>query len=204
VFFNGADVAKSDECLALIDDTAKRLGSVDILVNNAGIQHVASIESFPPEEWDRIIATNLSAVFHTSRISLPLMRKSGWGRIVNIASTHGLVGSIGKAAYVAAKHGVIGLTKVVALEAAGSGITCNSICPGWVLTPLVRNQIEERARARGLSVQSAERELLVEKHPTGVFTTIDQIGDLCVFLCTAAADNITGTSIPVDGGWLAQ
>lgn len=204
VFYNAADLSRPEECAALVEDAEARLGRVDVLVNNAGIQHVAPVESFPVDRWDAILAVNLSAAFHTIRKVLPAMRRRGWGRVLNIASTHGLVASVGKAAYVAAKHGLVGLTKVVALETAGSGITCNAICPGWVLTPLVQSQIEARAKAEGVALEQAERELLAEKQPSGVFTTVEQIGALAVFLCTEAASNLTGASIPVDGGWLAQ
>jgi 3-hydroxybutyrate dehydrogenase len=180
------------------------MGSVDVLVNNAGIQHVAPVEIFPIESWDAIIAINLSSFFHTIRCALPEMKAGRWGRIVNIASVHGLVASINKVGYVAAKHGVIGLTKVVALETAGTGITCNAICPGWVLTPLIHKQVEERALQKDVSKSQAERELLVEKQPSARFTTVDQIGQLAVFLCSEAAENMTGASLPVDGGWTAQ
>ena len=204
VLYNGADLAQPAECVALIEETERHLGRVDILVNNAGIQHVAPLEDFPVDRWDAILALNLSSAFHTIRTALPPMRRRGWGRLINIASTHGLVASAGKAAYVASKHGLVGLTKVVALETAGQGITCNAICPGWVRTPLVERQIQARAEAEGIDVERATRNLLLEKQPSGSFTTIDQIGALAVFLCTEAASNMTGASIPVDGGWLAQ
>jgi len=204
VLYNGADLSKGEACSELVKDAEKRLGSVDVLVNNAGIQHVAPVESFPPERWDAILAVNLSATFHTIRAALPGMRRRGWGRLINIASTHGLVASVNKVAYVAAKHGVVGLTKVVALETAKTGITCNAICPGWVHTSLVEKQIEARAKNEGIPVQEAERELLAEKQPTERFTTVEQIGGLAVFLTSAAADNLTGATLPVDGGWLAR
>lgn len=204
VMYNNADLGKPDACIDLVTDAKTRLGSVDVLVNNAGIQYLAPVEIFPAERWDEIIAINLSSFFHTIRSALPGMTASGWGRIINIASVHGLVASINKAGYVAAKHGVIGLTKVVALEAAATGVTCNAICPGWVLTPLVQTQIEERAREKGISRSRAERELLLEKQPSTRFTTVEQIGQLVVFLCSEAAENITGTSLPADGGWTAQ
>lgn len=175
-----------------------------ILVNNAGIQHVAPVEDFPAEKWDQIIAINLSSAFHTTRRAVPHMRKGGWGRIINIASVHGLVASAEKSAYVAAKHGIVGLTKVVALENAGTGVTCNAICPGWVRTPLVERQIEARAQQEGISVEEASRSLLGEKQPSMRFTTPEQLGEVALFLCSAAADNITGMSLPVDGGWTAQ
>lgn len=204
VLYNGADLSKAEECAALVDDALGQFGRIDILVNNAGIQHIASIESFPAERWDSIIALNLTSAFHTIRKVLPHMRQLGWGRVINIASTHGLVGSVGKVAYVASKHGLIGLTKVVALETAGSGVTCNAVCPGWVLTPLVQNQIELRAGAERIALEDATRKVLLEKQPSGSFTTVEQIGGLVVFLCTDMASNLTGASIPVDGGWLAQ
>ncbi|MGA9062153.1 MAG: 3-hydroxybutyrate dehydrogenase [Terracidiphilus sp.] len=204
VLYNGADLTQPKECAGLIADAEARLGCVDILVNNAGIQHVAPVECFPLDRWDSILAVNLSAAFHTIRAVVPSMRRRGWGRLLNIASTHGLVASVGKSAYVASKHGLIGLTKVVALETAGAGITCNAICPGWVLTPLVQQQLEEKASAEGLDLEQATRKLLLEKQPSGSFITIEQIGALAVFLCNEAASNLTGACIPVDGGWLAQ
>lgn len=203
-FFNGADMAKPSECVGLIEDTEARLGRVDILVNNAGVQHIAPIESFPADSWDAILAINLSSAFHTIRTTMPSMRRHHWGRVINVSSTHGLVASAGKSAYVAAKHGIIGLTKTVALEAAGSGITCNAICPGWVLTPLVQSQIAAKAQIEGVDLEHAARNLLADKQPSGSFTTVEQIGALTVFLCTEASSNITGTCIPIDGGWLAQ
>jgi 3-hydroxybutyrate dehydrogenase len=204
VLYNGADLAHPEECVQLIEDSIGRLGRVDILVNNAGIQHVAPIEDFPVDRWDAILGLNLSSAFHTIRAVLPAMRTRGWGRVVNIASTHGMVGSTGKVAYVASKHGLIGLTKVVALETATQGITCNAVCPGWVHTPLVQRQVEARATADGIDLERATRELLLEKQPTGCFTTVEQVGALVAFLCTEAAENITGACIPIDGGWLAQ
>ena len=202
--FNGADLSRAAGCEELVADAVKRLGGVDILVNNAGIQHVAPIHNFPPERWDAIIAVNLSSAFHTIRVALPGMHQRGWGRLINTASTHGLVASINKVAYVAAKHGIIGLTKVVALENAKSGITCNAICPGWVKTPLVVKQIEARAKEEGISIAQAEHNLLSEKQPSDRFTTVEQIGALAVFLCSDGAANLTGATIPVDGGWTAQ
>ncbi|MBZ0189920.1 MAG: 3-hydroxybutyrate dehydrogenase, partial [Candidatus Obscuribacterales bacterium] len=202
--YHGADMSKPDQIGELIDATVAELGAPDILVNNAGIQHTASIENFPAEKWDAIIAINLSSSFHTMRKVVPLMKTSGWGRIINIASTHGLVASINKAAYVAAKHGVIGLTKVVALETAETGITVNAVCPGWVLTPLVQKQIDDLAAAEKLSAEEASARLLAAKQPSKRFTSVDQLGDLVVFLCSDSASNMTGIAIPVDGGWTAQ
>ena len=196
-----SDPAKVD---ALCAFAAHETGGVDILVNNAGIQHVAPIEAFPPAQWDKVLAINLSAVFHTSRLLLPLMRQRGWGRIINIASTHGLVASSGKSAYVAAKHGVLGLTKTVALETAHSPVTCNAICPGWVRTPLVAQQIADRASAQGISPQQAQHDLLTEKQPSGQFVTPAQLGALAVFLCSPAGDEVRGAAWAMDGGWTAQ
>jgi 3-hydroxybutyrate dehydrogenase len=202
--FDPADISRPADIARMIATTTRELGRVDILVNNAGIQHVAPIESFPPERWDAVLAINLSSNFHAIRAVLPQMRERNWGRIINIASTHGLVASAGKAAYVAAKHGVIGLTKVVALETARSGITCNAICPGWVLTPLVEKQISERAAREKIPVSQAKEELLAEKQPSGEFATPEQMGALAVFLCSEAAAQIRGAALPVDGGWTAQ
>jgi 3-hydroxybutyrate dehydrogenase len=182
----------------------RELGGVDILINNAGIQHTAPIETFPPDRWDAIIAINLSSNFHAIRAVIPQMRERSWGRIINIASAHGLVASVEKAAYVAAKHGVIGLTKVVALETATTGITCNAICPGWVLTPLVERQITSRAEREHIPVSKAKADLLSEKQPSHEFATPEQIGALAVFLCSDAAAQIRGAAIPVDGAWTAQ
>ena len=173
-------------------------------MNNAGIQHTAPVESFPHDRWDAVIAINLSSAFHATQAALPGMKARNWGRIVNIASTHGLVASVEKSAYVAAKHGVLGLTKTVALETAKTGITCNAICPGWVLTPLVQKQIDARAKREGIAVEQAKTDLLAEKQPSGEFATPEQIGALCVFLCSEAAAQIRGAALPVDGGWLAQ
>jgi len=204
VLYNDADLSNGDACVELVKDAEKHLGGVDVLVNNAGIQHVAPVESFPPERWDAILAINLSAAFHTTRAALPGMKSRGWGRLINTASTHGLVASVNKVAYVAAKHGIVGLTKVVALETAKTGITCNAICPGWVHTSLVQRQIETRAKNEGIPIRQAECELLSEKQPTERFTTVEQIGGLAVFLTSPAADNLTGATLPVDGGWLAR
>ncbi|MDE2342669.1 MAG: 3-hydroxybutyrate dehydrogenase [Betaproteobacteria bacterium] len=202
--YHGADMQQPGEIAALIDAAADRWGSVDILVNNAGIQHVAPLEDFPEDRWDAVLAVNLSAAFHSTRKALPLMRARGWGRIINVASAHGLVASVHKAAYVAAKHGIVGLTKVTALETAQSGITCNAICPGWVLTPLVQKQIDALAAQEGLSPSQAKERLLSEKQPSGEFTTPEEIGGLAVFLCSDAANQIRGASLSIDGGWTAQ
>ena len=199
-----ADMAKPAEIRALVESAAERMGGVDILVNNAGIQHVAPIVDFPEERWDTVIAINLSAAFHATKAALPLMTAQGWGRIINIASAHGLVASGEKAAYVAAKHGLVGLTKVAAIETANQGITCNAICPGWVLTPLVAQQIEARARAQGIAVEQAREDLVREKQPMLDYTTPEKIGALAVFLCGEAASTITGAALSIDGGWVAQ
>lgn len=201
---HGADMQNPGEIAALVEAAVTRWGGADILVNNAGIQHVATLESFPEERWNAVMAINLSAAFHSTKKVLPLMRARGWGRIINIASAHGLVASAGKAAYVAAKHGLVGLTKVTALETAQSGITCNAICPGWVLTPLVQQQIDALAAREGLSPLQAKQRLLSEKQPSGEFTTPEEIGGLAVFLCSAAANQVRGASLSIDGGWTAQ
>ncbi|MDE1950548.1 MAG: 3-hydroxybutyrate dehydrogenase [Burkholderiales bacterium] len=202
--YHGADMSKPAEIEDLIRQCEATLGGPDIIVNNAGIQHVANVENFPVERWDAIIAINLSSAFHTMRLSLDGMKKRGWGRIVNIASAHGLVASAGKSAYVAAKHGIVGLTKAAALECATSGVTVNAICPGWVLTPLVQKQIDARAAAGGIPLEQAQRELLAEKQPSLRFTTPEQLAELTVFLCSPAADNVLGVAWAVDGGWTAQ
>jgi len=199
-----ADVSKPDDINAMIGKATSDLGGVDILVNNAGIQHVAPIQNFPPDRWDAIIAINLSSAFHAVRATLPQMLDRNWGRIINIASAHGLVASVQKVGYVAAKHGLVGLTKVVALETAKSGVTCNAICPGWVLTPLVQKQIDARAANEGVSVDDAKIELLAEKQPSLEFVTPEQIGALSVFLCSEAASQIRGAELSIDGGWTAQ
>ncbi|MCA0176575.1 MAG: 3-hydroxybutyrate dehydrogenase [Proteobacteria bacterium] len=204
VSYHGADMSKPAEIEAMVKACEAEFGRVDILVNNAGIQYVAPVEAFPPERWDAIIAINLSAVFHATRAALPGMKQRGFGRIVNVASVHGLVASADKSAYVAAKHGVIGLTKTVALETAASGITCNAICPGWVLTPLVQKQVDDRARADGVDTAEATRRLLGEKQPSMRFTTTEQLGAAAVFLCSEAASNMTGVQMTLDGGWTAQ
>ena len=199
-----ADMANPAEIRGLVSEAARQLGSVDILVNNAGIQHVAPIVDFPENRWDAVIAVNLSAAFHASKAALPLMVARRWGRIINIASAHGLVASGDKAAYVSAKHGLVGLTKVAAIENANHGITCNAICPGWVLTPLVQQQIEARARAQEIPVEQAREDLVREKQPMLDYTTPDKIGALAVFLCGEAASTITGAALSIDGGWVAQ
>lgn len=201
--YNPADMSDPAACVSLVKDTEARFGAVDILVNNAGIQHVAPIEEFPPEKWDAIIAINLSSSFHTIRTALPGMKKRGWGRIVNIASTHGLVASPFKVPYVAAKHGLIGMTKGVALECGESGVTCNAVCPGWVLTPMVQKQVDARAAKEGISIEQASRDLVSEKQATGRFTMPEQIGAAVAFFCSPGASNITGTHIVSDGGWTA-
>lgn len=204
VTYHGADMSKPDEIEAMMQFAADKFGAVDILVNNAGIQYVAAIEDFPVERWDAIIAINLNSTFHTTRLALPAMKARNWGRIINIASVHGLVGSAQKSAYVAAKHGVIGFTKVTALENAHTGITCNAICPGWVLTPLVQKQIDARVAKEGLSEEAAKKELVLEKQPSGEFVTPEQLGGLALFLCSEAAGQVRGAAWNMDGGWTAQ
>jgi 3-hydroxybutyrate dehydrogenase len=202
--YHAADMSKPAEIAAMIAATEKEFGALDVLVNNAGIQHVANIEDFPVEKWDAIVAINLSSSFHTIRTALPGMKKRNWGRIINIASAHGLVASGQKSAYVAAKHGLVGLTKVAAIEAANDGITCNAICPGWVLTALVAQQIEARAKAQGKPFEEAKRELVAEKQPMLDYTKPENIGALAVFLASEAAATITGSAYSIDGGWVAQ
>jgi len=202
--YSPADMTKPAEIAGMVAMAEKELGSVDVLVNNAGIQHVAPIENFPIEKWDAIIAINLSSSFHAIRAAVPGMKQRKWGRIVNIASAHGLVASEEKVAYVAAKHGLVGLTKVVAIETANDGITCNAICPGWVLTPLVEKQIAARAKENGQSVEEAKKLLLSEKQPMLKFSTPEHIGALTVFLCSDAAETMTGSAYSIDGGWVAQ
>jgi 3-hydroxybutyrate dehydrogenase len=202
--FNGADVSKPIEVTAMVAATHQQLGSLDILVNNAGIQFVSPVENFPDEKWDSIIALNLSAVFYGMKAVLPAMKARGWGRIINIASAHGLVASANKIAYVAAKHGVMGATKTAAIECANGGITVNAICPGWVRTPLVETQLKSRAQQNGISIEAATEALLAEKQPMLQFTTPEKIGALAAFLCSDAASTITGTPISIDGGWTAH
>jgi 3-hydroxybutyrate dehydrogenase len=204
VAYHGADMSRPADIADMMSYANARFGRVDILVNNAGIQHVARVEAFPPERWDAILAINLSSAFHATRLALPAMQAAGWGRIINVASVHGLVASVEKAAYVAAKHGVVGLTKVTALENATTGVTCNAICPGWVLTPLVQKQVDARAAALGVSNDEATRRLLGEKEPSLQFTTPQELGALAVFFCSAAAANVRGVAWNMDGGWTAQ
>ena len=203
VEFNGADVGKAEQIDAMVDATVAAFCSADIIVNNAGIQFVSPIEEFPLEKWDAVIATNMSSVFYATRKALPLMRKNGWGRIINISSVHGVVASTNKIAYVGAKHAVVGMTKVTALETAGSGITCNAICPGWVLTPLVQNQIDAIAKRDNLTNEQASTKLLSEKQPSKQFAKPEDVGALAVFLCSDNAAQITGASYTIDGGWSA-
>jgi 3-hydroxybutyrate dehydrogenase len=194
-----ADMSKPEDCRALVEQA----GECHILVNNAGIQHVEAVESFPTEKWDAIIAINMSSAFHTTAAALPMMRQAGWGRIVNIASAHGLTASPYKSAYVSAKHGVVGFTKVVALETAREPITANAVCPGYVLTPLVEAQIPDQMRAHGMEREEVIEKVMLERQPSKDFVTVEQLGGTVVFLCSAAADQITGTTISVDGGWTA-
>ena len=198
-----ADMAKPDECRGLVDEAVRRFGGVDILVNNAGIQHVAAIEEFPIEKWDTILAVNLSSAFHTTAAALPSMRARGWGRVVNISSAHGLTASPYKSAYISAKHGVMGLTKVTALETAEEDITCNAVCPGYVLTPLVEGQIPDTMEKYGMDRETAIREVMLERQPSKRFATVEQIGGTVAFLCSDDAAQITGTAISIDGGWTA-
>jgi 3-hydroxybutyrate dehydrogenase len=202
--YHGADMSKPAEIRDMMAFAADRFGAVDILVNNAGIQFVSPVESFPEDRWDAIIAINLCSSFHTTKAALPAMKTRNWGRIINLASVHGLVASANKSAYVAAKHGVVGLTKSVALETAGTGVTCNAICPGWVLTPLVQKQIDDRAAALKVSADEARRGLLGEKQPSMEFVTPEQLGALAVFLCSDAGAQVRGAAWNVDGGWYAQ
>ncbi len=204
VDYHGADMSKPAEIEDMMKQAAARFGRIDILVNNAGIQHVAKIENFPVERWDAIIAINMSSAFHATRLALPAMQAANWGRIINVASVHGLVASAEKSAYVTAKHGVVGLTKVTALENASTGVTCNAICPGWVLTPLVQKQVDAKAAALGLSNVEATKLLLGEKEPSMQFTTPEELGALAVFFCSPAGNNVRGVAWNMDGGWTAQ
>ena len=202
--YHAADMSKPAEIEAMMKFAAAKFGRVDILVNNAGIQHVANVEDFPVERWDAIIAINLSSAFHTTRLAIPAMKAANWGRIINVASTHGLVASPQKSAYVASKHAIVGFTKSIALETATTGVTSNAICPGWVLTPLVQKQIDDRAEKGKISVDQAKRDLLAEKEPSLQFTTPEELGELAVFFCSDAAKNVRGAAWNMDGGWAAQ
>lgn len=204
VGYHGADMTRPKEIAELIKAATRELGAVDVLVNNAGIQHVAPLQDFPDEQWERIISINLSSAFYASKAVLPQMLARNWGRIINIASAHGLVASPNKSAYVAAKHGIVGLTKAVALETAETGITCNAICPGWVLTPLVEKQIRARAAAAGANYEKAKLDLVSEKHPSKEFVTPEQLAAMALFLCSPGADQIRGQAYAIDGGWTAQ
>ena len=204
VTYSAADMSKPDAIQKMIEHTLCSSGRLDILVNNAGIQHVAALQNFPPEKWDAILAINLSSAFHTARLALPAMLANKWGRIINIASAHGLVASPYKSAYVAAKHGIVGLTKVIALETAEQGITCNAICPGYVYTPLVEAQIDGQAKAHGIAREQVIHDVLLVEQPNKRFATVEELGALTVFLASNAAASITGTALPVDGGWTAH
>ena len=204
VGYHAADMSKAAEIEDMMHYAERDFGGVDILVNNAGIQFVAKIEEFPIDRWDAIIAINLTSAFHTTRLALPSMKARNWGRIINVASTHGLVASVEKSAYVAAKHGIVGFTKVTALETAQTGVTANAICPGWVLTPLVQKQVEARAQRDGIPIEQAKRELVIEKQPSGQFVTPEELGALAVFLASDAARQVRGAIWNMDGGWVAQ
>lgn len=204
VSYNGADISKPEQIAGMVADTVRSMGSLDILINNAGVQFTANVEDFPTERWDQIIAINLSGVFHGMKAAIPGMKAKGWGRIINIASAHGLVASPQKVAYVAAKHGVVGMTKVAAIELANAGVTVNAICPGWVLTPLVEKQLQDRATRDGTTVEKATHAFVTEKQPMAQFSTPEQIGGLAVFLCSNSASTITGAPLSIDGGWMAQ
>jgi 3-hydroxybutyrate dehydrogenase len=204
VAYHGADMSQPAEIEAMVRACEAEFGALDVLVNNAGIQHVANVEDFPVERWDAVIAINLSSAFHTMRLALPGMKQRNWGRVLNIASAHGLVASAQKSAYVAAKHGLVGLTKAAALECATTGITVNAICPGWVLTPLVQKQVDARAEKQGIPNEQAKRELLAEKQPSLEFVTPEQLAGLALFMCSASADNVRGVAWNMDGGWVAQ
>lgn len=202
--YHGADMSRPAEIEDMFRAAESAFGRVDVLVNNAGIQHVAPVDRFPVERWDAIIAINLTSAFHTIRLALPKMKEANWGRVINVASTHGLVASVDKSAYVAAKHGIVGLTKTVALETATTGVTCNAICPGWVLTPLVQKQVDARAERDRLSQEDAKKSLLGEKQPSMQFVTTEQLAGLAVFFCSPAADQVRGVAWNMDGGWVAQ
>jgi 3-hydroxybutyrate dehydrogenase len=204
VAYHGADISKPDQVADLISSSASALGNVDILINNAGIQHVAPIEAFPIEKWDEILAIDLSGAFHAMRMAIPIMKAKKWGRIINIASAHGLVASPFKSAYVAAKHGIVGLTKVAALELAEHGVTVNAVCAGYIWTPLVEKQIGDQAKTRGIATGAVVRDVLLAKQATKKFVTVEELAALVVFLCSDIAASITGTALPVDGGWTAQ
>jgi 3-hydroxybutyrate dehydrogenase len=202
--YDGADLSRPQEIETMMRRAAAQFGAVDVLVNNAGIQHVAPVDEFPPEKWDAIVAINLSAAFHTTRLALPAMKRNGWGRIINIASAHALVASAFKSAYVAAKHGIAGFTRAVALEVAEAGITVNAICPGYVWTPLVERQIPDLARARGMTEDEVKRSVLLAAQPTRRFVAVEEVAQLAAFLASDAAKSITGAMFPIDGGWTAQ
>lgn len=204
VHFSLADMTRPEQIAAMIHEATKEFGGTDVLVNNAGIQHVAAVDEFPIEKWDQILAVNLSSAFHAIRAALPAMKRKGWGRIINIASAHGLVASPFKSAYIAAKHGLVGLTKTVALETAGQGITCNAICPGFVHTPLVDKQIDDNARLHGIPRDEVIRKVILERQPSRQFVEIEQVAALAVFLASDAAGSMTGAPVPIDGGWVAQ
>ncbi len=204
VGYSPADITKPEQVAAMAAQAQRELGSLDILVNNAGVQFTASVQDFPDEQWEKVIAINLSGVFYVTKAAIPVMKARGWGRIINIASAHGLVASPDKSAYVAAKHGVVGLTKVTAIELANDGITVNAICPGWVLTPLVQKQIDERATAEGKTAEAVTHDFLAEKQPMTRFSTPEGVGALAAFLCTDSAATITGAPLSIDGGWVAQ
>lgn len=204
VLYSQANMMKSEDVRQLISDAESAFGAVDILVNNAGIQFVAPIDEFPEDKWDAIISLNLTSAFHTTKAVLPGMKARGWGRIINIASAHGLVASPFKSAYVAAKHGILGMTKTVALEVAQQGITVNAICPGYVLTPLVEKQIPDTAKARGITEEEVKRDVLLAAQPTKQFVTVEQLADTSLFLCSDGAASMTGAALPVEGGWTAQ
>ena len=204
VTYDGADMSKPEQIEAMMKKAAADFGGVDILVNNAGIQHVCPVEEFPTAKWDAIIAINLSSAFHTTKMAVPYMKSKGWGRIINVASAHAMVASPFKSAYVASKHGIMGFTKTVALEVAEKGVTCNAICPGYVLTPLVEKQIPDTAKARGMTIEQVKKDVLLAAQPTKQFVTTAQVAGTAIFLCSDSAASITGTNIMVEGGWTAH